>query len=343
MTPPNRMAPRRALTSQERRIIAEARRRAERVEKLDLDRLSFGKQREFLEDPSRLIAACCGRRSGKSHGILLKLMLAGFQHDGSYPIYINMNRASAKGIIWPPARQLDRDLGLGLKFDAQNGHIYLPNDSAIMVYGAGSRREMDKMRGLSPPAICLDEAQNMGQEMLYLLTQVLLPATFDYKASIMVTGTPSNTRHNPFYKICNGLQLDRNLGDLGWSVHHWTMHDNPFIPDVEEQLKLVRDSLKWNENTPAYLREYMGLWIFDTDRRVFNQTDDMLVVRWPKELADDWRFVLGVDLGTKDPCAFTVIAYSRAIGAAYVLESYRKPGLDTDDAGAEIKRIRRGA
>ena len=320
------------------RLLTEATRRGSRVSGLDWKDLMFKEQRDFIEDPSRLKVACCSRRAGKSHGIALALLKAGFERDGTMPLYINMNRASAKGIIWPALKNIDKALGLGLRFDNTHGHIYLPNDSAIMVYGAGSKREMDKMRGLAPPAVCLDEAQNMGNDMLYLLTQVLLPSTFDYKAPIMVTGTPSNSRHNPFYKICHGVSLGKNT-NIGWSIHNWTMLDNPFIPDAEEQQTLMRDAMGWNVNTPAYLREMCGEWIFDTDRVIFNDTSDLLVSRWPKERADDWRLIMGVDLGTVDPCAYTILAYSRQLGETYVLESYRAPNLSTIEAGTEIYRL----
>ena len=322
-----------------RRLLGEAGKRGARVARLDWNELMFGPQRDFIEDPSRLKVACCSRRAGKSHGIALALLKAGFEHPNSYPVYINMNRASAKGIIWPALRDIDAALNLGLRFDNTHGHIHLPNGSSIMVYGAGSKREMDKMRGLAPPCICLDEAQNMGSEMLYLLTQVLLPATFDYKAPIMVTGTPSNSRHNPFYKICHNEKIDETIGNFGWSVHHWTMDENPYIPDPEEQKAMFREAMGWNENTPAYLRELCGLWVFDTDKKIFNHRDDMLVDRFPVERADDWRWLMGVDLGTKDPCAYTVGAYSRAIGACYVVESYRSPDLSTIEAGTEIERL----
>jgi hypothetical protein len=322
-----------------KKLLEEAGRRTSRVASLDWSKLMFGPQRDFIEDTSRLKVACCSRRAGKSHGVGLALLKAGFENPGSYPIYINMNRASAKGIIWPALHEINSQLNLDLKFDNTHGHIYLPNDSAIMIYGAGSKREMDKMRGLAPPAICLDEAQNMGSDMLYLLTQVLLPSTFDYKAPIMVTGTPSNSRHNPFYKICHGEKLHGQAGHIGWSIHRWTMLDNPFIPEPAEQMQMFREAMGWNENTPAYRRELMGEWIFDTDRVIFEKRETMLVNRFPKELANDWRYILGVDLGTKDPCAFTVLAYSRSIGACYVLESYREPDLSTIEAGTEIERI----
>jgi hypothetical protein len=154
----------------------------------------------------------------------------------------------------------------------------------------------------------------------------------------MVTGTPSNNRHSPFYKISNGMKLTEE-STLGWSVHHWTMGENPFIPDAPGELDLVLQANGWTRNTPAFRREYLGEWVFDTHRTAFDYRDHMVVSRWPKEDASDWRFIIGVDLGTEDPCAFAVLAYSRQVGRCYVLEAYRKPNLSVLEAGTEVERL----
>jgi hypothetical protein len=325
---------------QRRKALQHIAERKARIATLDWSKLMFDKQRGFIEGEGRIRVACCSRRAGKSHGIALALLKAAYKYPGSEPIYINLNRASAKSIIWPALKEINKALDLGLTFDNTHGHIGVPEvDSKIMVYGAGSKREIDKMRGIKPPCVALDEAQNMGSDIMYLLREVLLPATFDYKAPILITGTPSNSKHSPFYKMCHGEKLDGKTRTAKWPVYYWTMAENPYIPDVEEQYEEVIEFNGWNRNTPAFLREYKGLWVFDNERRIFNQPDSMFVNHVPWEDAADWRYILGVDLGTNDPCAFTVLAYSRSIGACYVVESYRKPGLDTDDAGAEIERI----
>ena len=298
----------------------------------------FGPQRNFILDDSRLKVACCSRRAGKSHGVALALLKAGFEKPGSFPLYINMNRASAKVIIWPALRDIDRQLNLGLKFNNTTSDVHLPNDSVIKVYGAGSRREMDKIRGGKPPAMVLDEAQNMGQDMLYLINEILLPSAADYQAPIMITGTPSNNRHSPFYRIANGLGLD-DKSKLGWSVHHWTMKDNPYIPDPDGEMDLALNANGWSKNTPAFRREFLGEWVFDTHRTCFDYREHMVVQKFPEDQASDWRYVIGVDLGTEDPCAFTVLAYSRQVGRTYVLESYRHPDLTVLQAGTEVERL----
>ena len=58
----------------------------------------------------------------------------------------------------------------------------------------------------------------------------------------------------------------------------------------------------------------------------------MVGPRFPVERANDWWYILGVDVGTKDPWAFTMLAMSRDIQATYVVESFERQ-LTTLEAG----------
>jgi hypothetical protein len=268
----------------------------------------------------------------------LALLRAGFEHPHSYPVYVNMNRASAKVIIWPALKEINDSLGLGLNFNQATSDVKLPNGSEIKVYGAGTRREMDKIRGGKPPIACLDEAQNMGSDMEYLISQILLPATADYKAPILVTGTPSAAFDTPFYNIIHGRGMTEKSKDLAWSVHHWTMKENPYIKLVEEEYNLACAANGWTRASPGFRREYLGEWIRDDIGMCYEVRSDLFVQRWPKHLADDWRYILGIDLGTVDPCAFTILAYSRKLTRTYVLTSYKNQ-FTTLQAGTEIERL----
>jgi hypothetical protein len=327
------------------RALDAIRRREEAVSALDLAQLSFPKQRAFIEDPSRLKGACCSRRAGKSHGVALMLLMKAIEFPGTTPVYINMNRASAQLIIWPALRELDAEFSLGLEFIRASGDILVPSvGSEIRVFGAGSRREMDKTRGVGSTLTiaCLDECQNFGADMEYLIRNVLLPATADNKAPLVLTGTPNQTCAGPFYEICNQEgDLVEGLREEGfnWSIHNWTMQDNPHIMDVEEEYRLALGAnINWTENTPAFRREYFGEWVRDTAGLCFEILDFMWTDEFPESDTEDWEYVLGVDIGTKDPCAYTVLAYSREIGVTYVLQSYRDH-FNTLEAGAEIDRL----
>jgi hypothetical protein len=333
------------IDKEELAIVREVQKRSEQIDSLDIDDLTsnFPEQREFINDPNRLKAACCSRRSGKSHGVAIMLLKHAIMRPGCTPVYINMNRGSAQLIIWPALRDLSNKYNLGLQFIKASGDIIVPNGSEIRVFGAGSMREMDKVRGVGTTLTiaCLDEAQNFGADMEYLVRNVILPATADHKAPIVITGTPNQVCAGPFHEICHqsGEMVDALAAEgFGWSVHSWTMHENPHISDVEEEYKLAKAANGWNDNTPAYRREYFGEWVRDTAGLCFDVVDHMFVDKFPEEDTDDWVYQVGVDIGTKDPCAFTVLAFSEKLAITYVLQSYRDH-VNTIEAGNEIDRL----
>ena len=324
------------------RIIREAQRRADALEQLDFSELTFGEQRAFIEDESRLKVACCSRRSGKSHGVAILLLKSALEKPGCTPVYINMNRASAQLIIWPALRDLSNQFNLGLQFIKASGDVIVPNGSEIRVFGAGSMREMDKVRGVGTTLTiaCLDEAQNFGADMEYLIRNVILPATADHKAPVVVTGTPNQTCAGPFHEICHQQgEMVEALAEQGfaWSVHGWTMKENPHIKEVEDEYALAKGANGWQDNTPAFRREYFGEWVRDTAGLCFDIQDHMFVDEFPEKDADDWEFDVGVDIGTKDPCAFTVIAFSQSLAITYVLQSYRDH-MNTLETGNELDK-----
>lgn len=311
------------------------------LEKLDFNKLLHPKQLDFANDPAQFKCACCSRQSGKSHCAAIIALRAAVEKPGSTPVYINMNRASAQYIIWPPLMELNEKHNLGLEFIKTTSDIRLPNGSTIKVFGAGSLREMDKIRGIGATLnlVILDEAQNFGSDMYKLIREILLPATVTHKAPILITGTPSAACAGPFYDIVHGggEMFKNDDGDqmMGWSQHKWLMRDNPYIPDVEEQYRVHMAANNWTQASPAFRREYLGEWVRDTEGLCYYNKEAMVVPRFPMERANDWRFILGVDVGTKDPWAFSMLATSRDVQATYVLESYEKK-LTTLEAGDEV-------
>ena len=311
------------------------------LDQLDFTALLHPRQLKFADDPAQFRVACCSRQAGKSHCAALIALKAAIEVPGSTPVYINMNRASAQYIIWPPLIELNERYGLGLEFIKTTSDIRLPNGSVIKVFGAGSLREMDKIRGIGATLnlVILDEAQNFGSDMYKLIREILLPATVTHKAPILITGTPSAACAGPFYDIVHGggemFKDDHGKQMMGWSQHKWLMKDNPHIPDVEEQYRVHKAANNWTDSSPAFRREYLGEWVRDTEGLCYYNKRSMVVPEFPYYRAHDWRYILGVDVGTKDPWAFTMLATSRDIQATYVLESVEEK-LTTLEAGDRV-------
>lgn len=316
-----------------KRILEELAKRAEAKKTLRPGEILFGPQLAFAASTKRRKAAVCSRRAGKSFSIAFQLLEAGFRHPKSFPLYVTMSRASAKNILWPALQVINDKFKLGLSFKENTGDVVLPNKSRILLRGAGSMREIDKLRGMKYPAACVDEAQGFGEELQYMLGEVLAPATLDYNGYILVTGTPNASCSGPFFDLTNNT-------DLGWDVHHWTLLDNPHLPDVEQWLENQRRQLGLTLDAPSYRREYMGQWVRDSDSLVYHIDRARNVYdKFPAE-SGDWTYILGIDVGFNDPTAFAVLAYDPERGEVWVVESYKRPKLIPSVAAAHVEKLR---
>lgn len=318
-----------------KRVLTELTERAGRSKRLDAQEALFGPQRNFAEDRSKLVAACCSRRAGKSFAVAFKLAKWALAHERAIVPYITMTREDAKNIIWPAFVSLDARFDLGLRFRENNGDVVFRNGSKVILRGASSRREIEKLRGPKYPGAAIDEAQGYSALLFDLIDDILEPATLDYPDSqILVTGTPNAACAGPFFDLLHS--------DMGWSGHGWTVLDNPHIPHAAEWLDKLRARRHWGEDHPTYLREYRGRWVRDSEGLVFAYSQALNAIPRPNETmgqADDWEYVLGIDLGFNDPTAFVVIASSEYLEKAVVVESYKEEGLIPSAVAAHVERL----
>ena len=317
-----------------RKVVQEAKRRREGRAKINFDALLFGPQKDFVKDPSRLKLACCSRRAGKSYGISIALLEVAMSAPRLNCLYVTLSRSNAKRILWPALQDINDACDLGLRFNNATGDVTCPNDSHILVMGAGSRREIEKARGSAYPAIVIDEAQVFGSDLNYMIDEVLRPATLDFDGWIALTGTPNAACAGPFFEAATG-------DHSGWSKHSWTFIENPHLPEGKEawlEAELQRKGL--TRQDAGYLREYEGKWVRDTTSLVFPYLEDVNAVdTFPKDLADDWDYVIGVDVGYNDPCAFTVLANSSTLGVCYAVESFKEEELTPTKAAVIVLQL----
>jgi len=314
--------------------------RKDRAKRIDFAEICHPRQRLFVEDVSKFTTACCSRRAGKTYGVRNKLLKTGFDHPKALSLYLTMSRSMGMDILWPAVEELNDQLDLGITLNQNKGDIKLPNGHKIMMRGIGSMREADKLRGPKYVGVCVDEGQGFGYQLNKIIDEILEPATFDYEDSwIAVTGTPNAACSGPFYDMYHGVQPDGSIKQV-WSPHHWTFFNREDINNAEERAAQVRERRGWTTETPSYIREYMGLWVKDTEGAAFHINSELnIVYRFPEEMTDDWRYVLGVDLGIVDPCAFVVIAYSQNLGQAYILESREVEADSPSESASEVLRM----
>lgn len=283
--------------------------------------LIFPEQDRFVNDTSQFLAACCTRRAGKTNALALKFIKTMQKHPNSLSRYIALTRDSAKDIMWPVLIEMNEKLNLNAELTESNLTMKLQNGARLRCFGADMSNFIRRLKGAKSPAVAIDEAQDFGPHLETLIDDVLTPTIADYPDSwLAVTGTPGPIPRGMFYDISEG-----GIGD--YSIHRWSLFNNPYLPDAKDFVAKLKDRKKWDDKNPTYLREWQGLWVLDLES---------LLIRYDAKLADydlmpiqKYTYIMGIDLGFNDADALAVLAWSESDPTTYLVEEVieHKQGL----------------
>jgi hypothetical protein len=264
-----------------------------------LDKQFFREQRQVFEDKKRYISVVCSRRSGKTEmasGLIDRVSI----HPGSPILYIGSTLGNAKNQVYQ--KTIDHANAAGLAIDKEssvNGSIKFSNGSSLVMGGNSDNAQADKYRGGKYRLIIIDEAGHQ-RNMPYLVNEVLEPMLLDYPDSrIVLMGTPSRIPNTFFEQVCNNQE---------WSHYHWTMENNPYIKNAVEEVERIAASKGIKTDDPLILREYKGLWVYDTEALVFKgrRTENVDAMNLP--FVPD-HITIGNDYGWSANNAVIALAY----------------------------------
>jgi hypothetical protein len=290
------------------------------------------KQRGFVADDAPRVAACCSRRAGKSVGVLVRHALLSMRYPHETSVYINRSVAAGISVLGPALRGLQRE-GVDCRITQRmkNGRTYwvFPSGHRLWIAGCKDRSEIDNFRGSPYPGVTIDEAQQFPY-LAELVEDSIEPALLDFNGWLALIGTPS--------PIPIGMFFEASRGEHGWSQHHWTMLDNPYLPDAANWLRNKREKSGWTESHPRYRREYLGEWVLDGDALVYPL---QLARNGAAPMPDGARTrVLGVDLGSTGTTAFVVVATVCGWPGYWVEHCSVLRGASVSRVCDEVRRLR---
>jgi hypothetical protein len=287
----------------------------------------FRQQRELLDDVSKRKTARCSRRAGKTRACLVRS--AELCSTGTI-LYVVQTRLMAKVIFWEPLQEFNRQYGLGLTFNESELIARSQTGGTVIVAGADDRREIDKKRGLAYDLVILDEAGSYQVDLAGLVNEVLEPALLDRNGELWLTGTP-----NP---SCQGYFHDADTALPGYSRHHWTLYDNPYVKGrefVEAQIQTRGLALE----DPYVQREYFGQWVPGGGRLVYRFDPAKNIYEELPTLREEWRYVIGCDVGWLDSTAFAVLAYHPSHPTTYEVFSAKRAGMLSSEIAGTLQEL----
>lgn len=320
-----------------------------RIEK-GFDRNIHDFQKKFIDDKSKFILLCAGRRGGKTFGIFVKATRVCESHKGAVCWFIARTRERVKEIFWQNLKDFNTMFKLGIDFDNSMLEAKFPTGSIIKLRGCDEITDADKFRGGTKNLLfVLDEVASFRDKVLeYLMTEAIDPALNQFRqCQAIISGTPGNTKTGFFFSADQ-----RNNPKSKWSSYTFDVLNNPYYTDwvhndgplkglpyenwqtlAVEHLRQIRERNGYSETNPKYLREWKAQWstsksdfyyLFDEQKNVIDSS----------QIPDDLKYVVGIDIGTRvDPTAMIVIGYNENVSQhAYVVQeiTMEAPVIHTD-------------
>jgi hypothetical protein len=295
------------------------------------------KQRAFVFDASRRKVAICSRRAGKSHGVLAWLVLGALDDPGGLSVYVARSKGDARRILAPAIdhfTSLYPELGLRLReIDGQLLVVVGMSRHQIWLAGCKDKSEVGKFRGSKYKRVAIDESQEYGAFLHELVTDAFEPALIDKAGDLLLAGTPGPIPAGLFYEVSTGD------GAPQWPTHHWTIFDNPHIPDAAAEIATFCRTYGLDQSSATYRREYLGDWVRDEGSLVYPfsaQTNGV----GEREVPELDHYILSIDVGFVDATAFTVLGFRRDHPEIWVTRSVSMTGLIPSAVAAHAERHR---
>lgn len=294
----------------------------------DMMATRFDRQLAFIRSPARRKAAFCTRRAGKTESAAAYIYDAAERNSDTIIYYVAITRQRAVELMWKPLKSFNARFALGGRAHETLATIFMPNGAEVRLTGADKLKEADKKRGDKCSLVLIDEAQMYPPEvMAALVDDIFGPTLEDVQGTIVIMGTPGVVCAGYWYDVTrNESDASRAQRAPGWDVHEWSVLDNPHMAHMRERLPEIKRERGWTDDTPTFNREWLGRWVNDASALFYSYAEDRNAYTTLPE-RNDWRHVIGVDLGFDDAFALVVWAFSPRLRELYAVHVYKKSGL----------------
>lgn len=301
----------------------------------------FKQQLAFIDDPAREKAELCTRRAGKTTGGPAYARIVSLRNERSLVRIWGVTRLRAKELFWQQLKDLDARCGIEATYHDGELKSFLPNGSEIRLLGADKDKEVQKKRGDKTWLEIITETQLFGPYLKTLVEDVAGPCTFDVRGTLALEGTPGvlcaghwhsisgdEDRQTAYRWTSRGRSVKGDILGAGWSLHRWSVLDNPYLPHARDELAALKAKRGWADDNPTYRREWLAQWVNDTEALFyrFDVARNTFPSGSKKLVGPGWCHVLGWDLGLRDEQALVVWGFHPSDRKLYEAFSWKKAG-----------------
>jgi uncharacterized UPF0146 family protein len=249
----------------------------------------FDKQQEVFDDnTSKSICIICSRRAGKTQ-TNARLIVKKCLTPNTPTAYIHLTFSNGVRQIFDEVMEVAGQCELAINRSSKSeGFIEFSNGSSLQIFGNNNSAEAEKLRGFHYKLVIIEEA-GAQRNLKYLIDDVIDPLLKDFADSqLILTGTPPRNKAHYINKVWSNPNIKK---------YHWTLLDNPYIPDRDNLIKSVCDSHGLTIDAPFIRREYFGEMVVDTEAQVYKGYNTYTTI--PNGFIPD-RMYIGVDYGGID-------------------------------------------
>lgn len=292
----------------------------------------FDEQKEVVDSSYRNRTILTPRRAAKSWTICAMMVMCCLTKKDARCLYLGLTRNSAKRIAWDIIHKLLKTFKIEHKSNKVELTIYI-GDSIIEISGADSTTDaVEKFLGASYDIVAIDEAGSFNPQVLdYLIDTVISPTLIENRGTLILAGTPRIIETGRFFEVTT-QRPDR------WDTFNWDTSKNPYVR--EQWLQEIEELKKENPNIvnePWFIREFLGRWCKDSSELVYRFDSSRNIISDIKT-NNNFTYILGIDIGWEDACAFVVLGYTQHDKEVYIFESFKKSQMLPDAIARTIKQ-----
>jgi hypothetical protein len=255
-----------------------------------------------------------GRRVGKTEYICRVGARGAALNRKSINPLILPTAKQARLVLWPILKRVLGDHFPDAKINETEMRAYIPEGGQIVVGGCEHDDDVGKWFGLGFEEALIDECGNYKPHLRRLFDDGIRPGTMDFDGRVTRSGNPSILCSGPWY---DWTGPEAQAHKLGKTLYMGDARCNPYIADAQAFFNLVLEENQWTEQTPTFIRMYLGQWCMDSGALVypFTYEQDNFATVLPTRSATgdpvypgDWRYGLGMDVGYVDLTTYVVHA-----------------------------------
>lgn len=215
--------------------------------------------KELLLSEKRYIIAYGSRGSGKTHHIVLKLLLRSFESEYNHILYVNKEFRHIKIQQYAEFKKIASQVGLSDYFTFYDGDYRIVNNVTGTRFTPIGMDDAEKTKGISDPTIIWWDEITKGTKEDFLTLNALLRTPLSTKHQFIISFNPVSESHwlrSYFFTESDGYVLNDNFKDVAY-LNHSTFQNNDFIDKEMYYATLLQNA---QGNTNRMLVDIKGLW-----------------------------------------------------------------------------------